>query len=250
MDESDPETVRLTGELRNTPKNYCAKCKLLFKPTNEFQDTCHICVPVNTPVFSRSQEDRKREASMSPERSDDEPKRNKQESFDIFDQEGKRISIYLDNLDKLDQKTMIMAIHSLLGYMDKYKSLENILETKIANLTQELTQCKVAFADKALKFLNELPPVNSCGTPTLQPASSTMSYAAAVSGGMRSDTGSVVLVAEASKQVDLGQMDNLLGSKANGPIAQHIRQKENKVILTFSDEAAKEKAKSIMKSSP
>lgn len=53
------------------------------------------------------------------------------------------------------------------------------------------------------------------------------------------------IMAEASKPLEICQMDTLLGSKEDGPITQCLRQKENKVILTFSDHEEK-KAISIM----
>lgn len=300
MDESDPETVRLTDELRNTLKKYCGKCKLLFKPISEHQDICHICVPVSTPVSREARlDDRKREASTSPERADDEPKRNKQESFDIIDHEGKRLSIYVDNLDKLDQRTMILSIQSLLGWVDKYKCLENQLEAKIAALTQELRVCKdqadfvnnvdcyqdaecindvidslqsetmrtninglllaykkqkteiqelvsanaklekdlvntkLAFADNAFKILRNDENKSSSATAL----------------GRGKEDGKAILIAMANAPVDLNKMDSLLGSNQNGPVTQNIKQHNDKVVLTYSDVAARDMAKKILRTS-
>lgn len=41
----------------------------------------------------------------------------------------------------------------------------------------------------------------------------------------------------------------LIGSTDSGPVAQPIHQKERKVVLTFSDVAAREKGKGIKESS-
>lgn len=180
-------------------------------------------------------EDRKREASTSPQRNE-EPKRNKQNLFEVVDNEGKHINVNLDNLEAENHGNLILTIHSLLGWIEKYRSIESDLESKNLKLSNEIKDCKIAFADKALKFLSNTP--------------SYIGYEDPASWKKSPDTGSVILTAETTKPINISYLDALLGSKTNGPVAQCVRQKDNKVTLTFNDKETKEEAKAIMETSP
>ncbi|KAK4007147.1 hypothetical protein OUZ56_012308 [Daphnia magna] len=65
-------------------------------------------------------------------------------------------------------------------------------------------------------------------------SSGTRKSYASVAGGNHQEE-KAILIAEATKPIDIGMMDNFLSSKLNGPITQIVHQKESKVALTFSD---------------
>jgi hypothetical protein len=67
--------------------------------------------------------------------------------------------------------------------------------------------------------------------------------------GGSNQEGKAILIAKATKPIDIGMLDNLLGSKLNGPITQIVHQKERKVALTFSDAVSRAAAKKILESS-
>lgn len=72
MGEPGPETdgaIWVADEIRKVKKKNCIKCKKLFKPNNDQHDECQACKPSKSLVAAATRnEDRKREASTSPQR--------------------------------------------------------------------------------------------------------------------------------------------------------------------------------------
>lgn len=80
------------------------------------------------------------------------------------------------------------------------------------------------------------------------------SYASVAGGSGGAREGRAVLVAKVetpsgSIPIDLNKIDALLGSAKEGSVAQDVRQREGRVVMTFSDVASMQAAKGILEGS-
>lgn len=233
LDQGD-SGASLEKELSSLSLKKCLKCKKSFKPAIDTQQVCHNCSQISN-ISTPKADDRKRGASCSPEMAE-EAKRNKMDEQDDEVKKDPLQEIDLGNLEKLNQNSLAQIVRSLAKSYEKQKEYIKKLENGNFALQQELNNVKIAFADKAYKILA---------------SGSKLSYASAVKGCQQDESGKAVLVAESvlSTSVDINQVDLLLGSRSNGPVAQAVRQKEKKVILTFSNNKEMNAAKTIIESS-
>lgn len=232
MSEKDQEEAgdRLINEIRSRVIRECTKCKMKFKPTNDVQEVCYSCFQSHNNNSTPRTIDRKREASSSPQQAE-EAKRNKTD-FQDDKKPSPLQDLDLENLDSLSPNNMAQVLRSLAKAYEEQKAIIEKMEKENSSLKQELVNVKLAFADHAFKII-------ASGT--------NATYASVLKGN--DDSGKAVLVAESTTTVDINQVDNLLGSRSNGPVAQAIRQKEKKVILTFSNVKERDAAHKIMESS-
>ena len=95
-------------------------------------------------------------------------------------------------------------------------------------------ECKIAFADNAFKTL--IHQKNITETPSVTATPSTI----------------VVDISEEKKEeaFDTQRLDAILGSKSNGPVAETITRKDNKLYLSFKVALESGKAKSILECKP
>lgn len=144
------------------------------------------------------------------------------------------------DLVKLGQVELVEIIMNL---RDKYQEVRRVtadITRAKRGLEKELLEAKVAFADRALERTRR----GGAGVPVRQ------SYAS-VAGG-RVDEGRAVLVARVESsagQIGLSKIDALLDSSKSGPVVQDVRQKEDKLIMTFSDRESREAARGILEGS-
>lgn len=229
-EQEEPED-KLINEIRSRVIRECHKCKKKFKPTTDGQKVCFACFQSNDSSTPRAA-DRKREASSSPQQVE-EAKRNKMD-VQVEKESSPLQGIDLENLESLSPNNMAQVIRSIAkAYKEQMIRIEE-MAMENSSLKQELINVKLAFADHAFKII-------ATGTNT--------TYASVLKGSDQDYSGKAVLVAESTEKVDINQVDNLLGSRSNGPVAQAVRQKEKKVILTFSDTKDRDAAQKIMESS-
>lgn len=241
-EQGDPGE-NLEKELRNINAKNCAKCKKKFKPASDIQQVCLLCFQSNKKTAPRSDE-RKRGASSSPQ-STEEAKRNKidnqnDEESDVLlrnkanPEDCPDIGFIVNNIDSVGSVSMVDNIKALLSAYEKQKLQVQELSAANAKLEKDILNIKVTFADNALKIIR---------------SDNTRASYASVLGGNKPEEGKAILIAKASTQVDLEKMDCLLDSRKNGPVTQNLRQKNDKVALTFSDAAARDKTQKILQTS-
>ena len=116
----------------------------------------------------------------------------------------------------------------------------NDLENTVESLKAEIVDIKVAFADNALKSFQSRPvSVVSQSVPLAA------SYAETVRGS--------VLVASYAKgekpsgPIDIAGVERLIDAQSNGLVPQSVREKDNKMYITFNDTAEVAKAASVLK---
>ena len=57
-----------------------------------------------------------------------------------------------------------------------------------------------------------------------------------------------VLIARVCKEVTISDenFDELLGLQENGPVVQHMKKNDDKIVLSFNDKASRDKAKTLL----
>ncbi len=153
-----------------------------------------------------------------------------------------RAMFELDQNDLIKMSPMELAevVMSLRARYREAKQSSSEINKAKRGLERELLEAKVAFADRTLERFQR----GAAGLPVRQ------SYASVA--GSRADEGRAILVARVeatASPINLSKIDALLGSSQRGPVAQDVRQKDDKVIMTFSDSESRETAKGILEGS-
>jgi len=103
-------------------------------------------------------------------------------------------------------------------------------------LKQDLDFVKIKLADKVIEHLR-------------QPAQ--LTYAAAAAAKPKSVPATLVVTLEPNATVpDQAKIEQILGSRHNGPVAQSVRHVNNKMFLKFGNTEALKKAQSLLQSKP
>ena len=144
----------------------------------------------------------------------------------------------LQNLDSLGNHDLVSLLKTSLSYLRdfetislQHKSAVEDLESTVIRLKAEITDIKVAFADKALSSLV------SSRTPT---------YASV----LRESASSVLVASFADGEkpgepLNVSSVEKLLDAKTNGIVPQRVRERDNNVYITFNDSADVAKASSL-----
>ena len=96
----------------------------------------------------------------------------------------------LDGAESWTKYYMIKTLRSLNQAYEKQKGYVQELATKYSQLQKEITDVKIAFADNAYKMIS---------------SSATKQSYASVAGGSHQE-GKAILIAEATKPIDIGMM--------------------------------------------
>lgn len=56
--------------------------------------------------------------------------------------------------------------------------------------------------------------------------------------------------AQPEERLTIAKVDQLLEATSNGPVPQHVRQKDNKIYITLQDTADLERARNILEKKP
>ena len=119
----------------------------------------------------------------------------------------------------------------------------NDLENTVESLKAEIVDIKVAFADNALKSFQSRP-----DSVVSQSVPLAASYAETVRGAVL-----VASYAKGEKQlgpIDIAGVERLIDAQSNGLVPQSVREKDNKMYVTFNDTAEVAKAASVLKKQP
>ena len=166
-------------------------------------------------------------------------KKDKREDPNSKERERTMFSLGQEDLMKLETAELTEIILSLRERCQKARQAAMEINKAKLDLEKELIEVKVAFADRSLEEFRR-----GSGVPARR------SYASAAGG--HTDGGRAILVAKveaSASPINLSKIDALLGSSLRGPVAQDVRQKDDKVIMTFSDSDSREAARGILEGS-
>lgn len=175
---------------------------------------------------------------LSPD--DMNSKKNKREDPNSKKRERTMFAIGQEDLMKLETAELTEIILSLRERFQKARQAAMEFSKAKLDLEKELTEVKVAFADWSLEAFRR----GSGVIPERR------SYASAAGG--HTDGGIAILVAKveaSASPINLSKIDALLGSSLRGLVAQDVRQKDDKVIMTFSDSDSRKAARGILEGS-
>lgn len=139
-----------------------------------------------------------------------------------------------DNLTSMNKNDLIDYIQRVARVARKYQALHHQCSAELDTEKKLFSEYKIAFADNAFHALINKKP--SCDQISIKQQPSTI----------------VININEEKKEesFDTQRVDAILGSKSNGPIAETITRKDNKLYLSFKDALESGKAKSILESEP
>ena len=234
-----------TGHLGSSQKEgkvkTCIKCKFDFIAKGKGNH--QICPPCKeksgSPQVRHTTPGTKRNINsvISPsEIQTDDTSKNRRFSVPVQTADEDDILFHLDpdSLKEMNINELIDQVQRVARVARKYQALH---QQSLFELNEEknlFAEYKIAFADNAFKTL--IHQKNITETPSVTATPSTI----------------VVDISEEKKEeaFDTQRLDAILGSKSNGPVAETITRKDNKLYLSFKDALESGKAKSILEREP
>ena len=139
-----------------------------------------------------------------------------------------------DSLKEININDLIDQVQRVARVARKYQALHQQSLFELSEEKKLFAKYKIAFAENAFKTL--INQKNITETPSVTATSSTI----------------VVDISEEKKEeaFDTQRLDAILGSKSNGPVAETITRKDNKLYLSFKVALESGKAKSILECKP
>lgn len=218
---------------------YCPDCKTL---------------KANSPAVN---EDRKRKV-LSPNDSASIPKLSRDDSFEAALDCEVETFLALDKEEMLDKFRSIF--NSILENEDNLIAGKKLLEQQVVSLKKELDKVKIVLADKDVKLFDltsNPPPKAKLSTANTQRPHSFADALKQTDLSVSQVPKKPILIARIgrdncvpSNQVSDDKIDALLGLQGDGPVVQSIRKSDGKVVLTFKDEAERDRARDMIDRNP
>lgn len=152
----------------------------------------------------------------------------------------------IDSFRALSKEDMLLQCKGAFGKLDDVDQLRSDnadLLRQLSVMKKELSTAKLIIADQEIKLRmlteSQPPPAKSRSEKQATPTFASVARAAA----------KPVLVARVNKdtqKISDAKIDELLGLQGDGPIVQQIRNGDDKIVLSFKDIVARDKAKQLL----
>ena len=153
-------------------------------------------------------------------------------------------NVDLELIKSLDKDQTFAIIVDLKQALTEQIKISSELSSKCSTLSKDITDLKLALADKFLTSYRSkaAPAPNRTYAEIARMVNPVASRAAIVA---------TISPTAPSQNLDPAAIDSLLGSLcSDGPIAQTISQSKDRIVITFNDTSQRDKAKMILESNP